>query len=67
MKINKSSLSAYLERLAPGQLKEIQFNPLKNVIAVDTVNVLAMKALPKISFICDIPVRPYMPVAKIPQ
>lgn len=60
-KSNKHSLSAYLEHLAPSQLKEVRHNWLRNNLVPDTVSVLAVEALLRVAFICDIPVRPYIP------
>lgn len=44
-KICKRSLSMFLESLVPGQLKEARFTSLRNVIAVDVMNVLVIEAL----------------------
>lgn len=44
-KVNKRSLSMYLEYLVPGNLKEVRFNSLKNVVAIDTVGVVAVETL----------------------
>lgn len=60
-KISKRGLSMFLENLAPSQLKEARFNPLRNAIAVDAMNALAMDALLKVTTIGGMPVRPYVP------
>lgn len=61
MKINKRKLSTFLETLAPGQIKEARLNPLRNVVAVDTDNPLAVEALLQVTTLSNIPVRPYIP------
>lgn len=59
--ISKRGVSMFLENLAPGQIKEVRFNPLRNVIAVDAINALTMEALLKVTNIGGVSVRPYVP------
>lgn len=63
-KVNKHSLSVYLEHLTPGEFKELRLNPLKNAIAIDTGSVLAMETLLHVTSICGISVCPYIPRGK---
>lgn len=39
----------FLDNLAPGQPKEIRFNLLRNIIAVDAMNVIGMEALLRVT------------------
>lgn len=58
MKISKRGLSGLLENTAPRQIKKARLNSLRNVIAVDAANYLAVEALLKVTVICGVPIRP---------
>lgn len=50
----------FLKNLAPGQIKEVRFNPLRNVIAVHAINA-PIEALVKVTGIGGVSVRPHVP------
>lgn len=50
-----------LENLVPGELKKVRLNTLRNVIAVDAMNVLAMEALSKVATFGGMSARLYVP------
>lgn len=57
--ISKRELSLYLDILTPGQIKQPRLNPLRNAVALDTDNALAVQALLYVTTL-GIPVRPYI-------
>lgn len=59
--ISKRDVSMFLEDLAPGQIKDVRFNPLRNVIAVDAMNALSVEALLKVTSNEGESVRLYVP------
>ncbi|XP_064483032.1 uncharacterized protein LOC135395874 [Ornithodoros turicata] len=60
-KINHLKLSEYLASELPGRIKEIRWNPTRNIIAVDVTVPAAKATLMKLTNICAIPVHAYEP------
>lgn len=58
--ISKHDVSMVLQNLAPGPIKEVRFNPLRSIIAVDAMNALTMEELLKVTSIVGISVHPYV-------
>lgn len=51
----------HLDHLAPGQLKEVRLNLLRNVVVIHIGSVVADEALFQVTTICGISVRPCIP------
>lgn len=58
--LNRQALTAYLGRLAPGQIREVRINPRRNILAVDVDTRTTLNALKAVTQLGSIPVRSFV-------
>lgn len=60
-RLNRQVLSAYLEGLAPNEIKDVRINSRKNILAVDVLHRSALQSLQNISEIDRVTVKSVIP------